>query len=105
MLNTTAWNWGCVHYYYIYSLSKFYSFVDSAKAGFFWAGSTALCLIWAFFRLPETKGLTYAELDLLFEKRVSARDFKKARGQPYTGFGAISLGPEEKAPQSSVEKI
>ena len=33
MLNNTAWNWG-------------------AKTGFFWAGMTALCIVWAFFRLP-----------------------------------------------------
>lgn len=60
MLNPTAWNWG-------------------AKAGFFWAGCTALCLLWAFFRVPETKGLTYAELDLLFEQGVSARQFTQKR--------------------------
>jgi len=53
--------------------------VCRAKAGFFWAGCTALALIWAFFRLPETKGFTFAELDLLYENRVAARDFKKAR--------------------------
>ena len=55
-LNVSAWDWG-------------------AKAGFFWAGSIALCLIWVFFRLPEPRGRTYAELDLLFEQRVSARKF------------------------------
>ncbi|CAD6570669.1 MAG: hypothetical protein TREMPRED_005948 [Tremellales sp. Tagirdzhanova-0007] len=60
MLNSTAWNWG-------------------PKAGFFWAGCSALCLIWAFFRLPETKGLTFAELDLLYENKVPTRKFKDAR--------------------------
>ncbi|ORY23125.1 MFS maltose permease MalP [Naematelia encephala] len=62
MLNSTAWNWG-------------------AKAGFFWAGCTALCLVWAFFRIPETKGFTFAEIDLLFEQKVSARKFTQHRGQ------------------------
>lgn len=36
-----------------------------------------LCLLWAFFRLPETKGFTYAELDQLFENKISARKFTK----------------------------
>ncbi|KAL3455177.1 hypothetical protein BJX64DRAFT_295297 [Aspergillus heterothallicus] len=56
MLNETAWNW-------------------KGKAGFFWAGTCFLCLTWAFFRLPEPKGRTYAELDVLFEQGVSARKF------------------------------
>ncbi|KAE8148634.1 general substrate transporter [Aspergillus avenaceus] len=56
MLNPTAWNW-------------------KSRAGFFWAGICFLCLSWAFFRLPETKGRTYAELDILFERRISARKF------------------------------
>lgn len=35
-----------------------------------------LCLLWAYFRLPETKGRTYAELDIMFELKVPARQFK-----------------------------
>lgn len=57
MLNPTAWNWG-------------------AKTGFFWAGSCLLCAVWTYFRLPEPKGRTYGELDVLFESKVSARKFK-----------------------------
>lgn len=57
MLNTTAWNW-------------------KGKAGFFWAGSCFFCLCWTYFRLPEPKGRTYAELDILFEQGVSARKFR-----------------------------
>ena len=51
----------------------------SAKAGFFWAGSTAVCIVWAYFRLPETKGFTFAEIDMLFEEGVSARRFATVR--------------------------
>jgi len=47
--------------------------------GFFWAGSTALCLVWAYFRLPETKDATFAELDLLYERGVPARRFAAER--------------------------
>jgi MFS transporter, SP family, general alpha glucoside:H+ symporter len=60
MLNPTAWNW-------------------KGKAGFFWAGMCCLCLIWTYFRLPEPKGRTYEELDLLFEQKISARKFKETK--------------------------
>jgi len=45
--------------------------------GFVWGTTGLLCFVWAFFRLPEPKGRTYAELDVLFEKRISARKFKE----------------------------
>jgi MFS transporter, SP family, general alpha glucoside:H+ symporter len=64
MLNPTAWNWG-------------------AKSGFFFAGTCFLCFLWTFFRLPEPKGRTYAELDLLFEQRVPARKFKTTIVDPF----------------------
>ncbi|KAH6646590.1 general substrate transporter [Truncatella angustata] len=57
MLNPTAWNWG-------------------AKSGFFFAGTCFLCLVWTFLRLPEPKGRTFAELDVLFESGVPARKFR-----------------------------
>jgi len=45
------------------------------KLGFFFAGSGGLCLVWAFLEVPETKGRTYEELDILFERGVKAREF------------------------------
>ena len=57
-LNTDALNWG-------------------GKTGLFWAGLCFLCLVWTYFRVPEPKGRTYGELDVLFENHVSARDFRK----------------------------
>lgn len=57
MINPTAWNWG-------------------NYAGFFWAGTTACMWIYHYFRLPEPSGRTFAEMDLLFERRVPARQFK-----------------------------
>ena len=60
MLNPTAWNWG-------------------PKSGYLWAG-TGLCgLVWTYFRLPEPKGRSYGELDILFEERVPARQFKTTK--------------------------
>lgn len=57
-LNPTALNW-------------------RGKACFFFAGTTFLCFIWCFFRLPEPKGLSYLELDILFEKKAKARKFRQ----------------------------
>jgi SP family general alpha glucoside:H+ symporter-like MFS transporter len=36
-----------------------------------------ICLfVWAYYRLPETKGMTPETLDHLFHEKVSARNFK-----------------------------
>ncbi|KAH8880856.1 putative MFS maltose permease [Thozetella sp. PMI_491] len=66
MLNPTAWNW-------------------KGKTGFFWAGICLLCAVYSFFRLPEPRGRTYGELDLLFENKISARQFSKTKVDPVTG--------------------
>jgi SP family general alpha glucoside:H+ symporter-like MFS transporter len=55
-VNPSAWNWG-------------------NYTGFFWAGLCALCCIYVYFRLPEPSGRSFAEMDLLFERKVSARKF------------------------------
>ncbi|KAK5077351.1 hypothetical protein LTR64_005168 [Lithohypha guttulata] len=57
MLNPTAWNWGNF-------------------AGFFWAGTCFLMCVYHYYRLPEPSGRTFAEMDLLFERRIPARQFK-----------------------------
>lgn len=48
------------------------------KTAFIWMATSALTLIWAIFRLPESKGRTYEELDLLFERRLPAWKFAHA---------------------------
>ncbi|ORX36696.1 alpha-glucoside:hydrogen symporter [Kockovaella imperatae] len=58
MMNPLAWGW-------------------KGYAGFFWFVSCVLCWIWSYFRLPECKGRTYRELDILFERHVSARRFRR----------------------------
>ncbi|OQE43682.1 hypothetical protein PENCOP_c003G00713 [Penicillium coprophilum] len=60
MLNVDAWNW-------------------RGKSGFFWGGLCILCLVWSFFRLPEPRGRSYAELDVLFENKVRTREFPRAK--------------------------
>ncbi|KAK6438593.1 hypothetical protein LTR95_005197 [Oleoguttula sp. CCFEE 5521] len=69
MLNPQAWNFG-------------------AKAGFFWAGVGALCTVYTFFRVPEPKGRTYAEMDMLFEAKVSARKFKYTSVENFASTGS-----------------
>jgi SP family general alpha glucoside:H+ symporter-like MFS transporter len=64
MLNPTAGDW-------------------KGKTGFVWGGCAFAFFVWTFFRLPETKGRTFEELDILFMKRVSARDFKKYEVDAY----------------------
>lgn len=43
--------------------------------GFFWGGFAVMVFIWSYFRLPETKGRTFHELDVLFAQGISARKF------------------------------
>jgi SP family general alpha glucoside:H+ symporter-like MFS transporter len=83
MLNPTAWNW-------------------KAKSGFFWAGICFLCLTWTFFRLPEPKGRTYGELDILFERRVQARKFRKADVGPLSS--EVGLTSEMAKSDGDVQK-
>lgn len=56
-----------------------------AKSALFWAGSNIVVTTWQYFRLPEPKGRTYAELDILFERRVSARRFKTTSVDVFRG--------------------
>lgn len=58
MLNSDEGNWG-------------------GKAGFLFGGISFICFLWCFFRLPESRGRTYEELDMLFQSGVPARQFKK----------------------------
>ncbi|KAL1953768.1 hypothetical protein VTO42DRAFT_2299 [Malbranchea cinnamomea] len=46
------------------------------KLGFFFGGLATLSWVWTFFRVPETKGRTYEELDIMFERKVPTRRFK-----------------------------
>jgi SP family general alpha glucoside:H+ symporter-like MFS transporter len=45
------------------------------KAGFIFGGISIICSIWCYFRLPETKGRTFDEIDLMFHREIPARKF------------------------------
>jgi SP family general alpha glucoside:H+ symporter-like MFS transporter len=76
-LGDANWNWG-------------------AKTAFFWSGTCLCVVIWVYFRLPEPKGRTYGELDVLFEQKVSARKFASTQVDPY-GHGVMEMKVTEKA--------
>ena len=46
------------------------------KLGFFFGGLSIPCLLWWYLRVPEMKGRTYEELDIMFERNVKTRQFK-----------------------------
>jgi SP family general alpha glucoside:H+ symporter-like MFS transporter len=47
------------------------------KTGFLTGGINLVLLTWAYFRLPETQGRTFMELDILFSKKeLKTKDFK-----------------------------
>jgi MFS transporter, SP family, general alpha glucoside:H+ symporter len=46
------------------------------KIGFVFAGLGILCFAWSYYRLPETKGRTFRELDIMFERKVATRQFR-----------------------------
>ncbi|KAL5344272.1 hypothetical protein ACLOAV_010776 [Pseudogymnoascus australis] len=58
MLSPTAWDW-------------------KGKSGFFFAGTTFLCLVYCYWRLPETLGLSYLEIDILFERKAKISKFRE----------------------------
>ncbi|KAG6129566.1 hypothetical protein E4U22_004527 [Claviceps purpurea] len=46
------------------------------KSGFMFGAISIVCLVWCYFRLPESRNRTYEELDILFQRRISARKFE-----------------------------
>lgn len=47
------------------------------KIGFIFGSFGIICFVMGFFLFPETKGLTFAELDYLFANKVAAWNFTK----------------------------
>ncbi|KAF1954002.1 maltose permease MAL61 [Byssothecium circinans] len=86
MLNPTAWGWG-------------------AKSSFFWAGTCFCCVVWTYFRLPEPKGRTYGELDILFERRISARKFADTVVEDFNVGKGETNSSTEKEPTAQVEQV
>ncbi|PSN69747.1 alpha glucoside transporter [Corynespora cassiicola Philippines] len=47
------------------------------KCGYVWGGTGLFCWVVAYFYLPEMKGRSYREIDILFKRKVPARQWKK----------------------------
>ncbi|KAJ7144017.1 MFS transporter [Mycena epipterygia] len=73
MLNPSAWAWGNF-------------------TGFFWGGICFLCVVYTYFRVPEPQGRSFAELDLLFEKGVSARKFASTSVDVFDDVSSVGKG-------------
>lgn len=69
MINPSAWDW-------------------QNFAGFLWAAICFCCIIYFYFRVPEPSGRSFAELDVLFERGISARDFAKTKIDIFEAAGS-----------------
>ncbi|KAF3915260.1 hypothetical protein AA313_de0200051 [Arthrobotrys entomopaga] len=89
MINPTAWNW-------------------QKLTAFFWAGICFCSIIYTYFRVPEPSGKSFAELDLLFEKNVSARKFASTNldvfGTEESERAALAIN-KESTPPVYLEKV
>ncbi|KAJ3549930.1 hypothetical protein NM208_g255 [Fusarium decemcellulare] len=47
------------------------------RCGYVWGGTALVCTVMAWIWLPEMKGRSYREIDILFKRRVPARQWKK----------------------------
>ncbi|GAB1741824.1 hypothetical protein NU219Hw_g7230t2 [Hortaea werneckii] len=86
MLNPDSWDWG-------------------AKAGFFWGGSCALCALWTYYRLPEPKRRTYAELDVLFQAKIPARQFASTDVAALNSTLSHTAEPDQQAEKDMCELV
>ncbi|KJK60842.1 MFS transporter sugar porter SP family protein [Aspergillus parasiticus SU-1] len=81
MMNPAAWKW-------------------RGKTGLFWFAFAFLTIFWDYFRLPETKGRTFEELDIMFAAGVPTRKLGKYHVDPYAENVAI----KDRARESPLEK-
>ena len=50
-----------------------------AKCGYVWGGTALVVTVLSYFCIPEMKGRSYRELDILFNRRISARKFAETK--------------------------
>lgn len=49
------------------------------KCGYVWGATGLMCLIVAYFYLPEMKGRSYREIDIMFKRKIPARKWKETQ--------------------------
>ncbi|KAH7374725.1 alpha-glucosides permease MPH2/3 [Plectosphaerella cucumerina] len=73
-----AWGWGML-------------------AGWFYFGCCVIYAVWLWFKLPETKNRSFAELEYLFQKKVPARKFAKHPVDVFENISAeASMGDKDR---------
>ncbi|KAH8429920.1 uncharacterized protein LDX57_007593 [Aspergillus melleus] len=80
MMNPIAWNW-------------------RGKTGFFWFVAAFLTFVWGYFRLTETKGRTFEELDIMFAAGVPTKIFGRYHVDAYAENVAIKDRAREGPPE------
>ena len=75
------------------------------KSGLFWMGCGLVCFVWVFFRLPETGGFSFAELDILFANKVSARKFKSTTINERIAFHTKDTVADGPVPDDDAKEI
>lgn len=110
MLNPTAWNWqNFAGFFWVCRLPLSPSLETCADSCVLQAGSCFLCFVYTFFRLPEPRGRTFAELDVLFEHRIVARKFENTHvdvwQEEIDGHGVMNSYQEKVAASHVNEKV
>ncbi|KAK9372092.1 uncharacterized protein V1513DRAFT_466954 [Lipomyces chichibuensis] len=62
---------------------------------FVWGGAALLTFKWAYFRLPETRGRSYEELDILFAKNIPAWKFSMYQVDAYDEQQTVQLSAND----------
>jgi SP family general alpha glucoside:H+ symporter-like MFS transporter len=62
-----------------------------------------LSFLWSYFRLPEPKGLSAGEIDVLFERGVSARKFSTIKADPFRSAN-LKVAVDGEEAQHTTEK-
>jgi SP family general alpha glucoside:H+ symporter-like MFS transporter len=76
----------------------------AGMTGFFYAGLTVLLILFMYFMLPETSDRSFAELDVLFENKVSARKFHKTNVDQFSGHSTMIQADDSSDAASVGEK-
>ncbi|KAK7970404.1 MFS transporter- SP family- general alpha glucoside:H+ symporter [Apiospora saccharicola] len=71
ILNPTAWNL-------------------RGKGGFLWVDFCLISFTRAYYRLPDPRGLSAGEMDVLFQQKVPARQFTKVKADPFRSVNAVA---------------
>ncbi|KAJ1329345.1 Monosaccharide transporter [Microdochium nivale] len=72
-----------------------------AKVFYIWGGLCTCCFVYAYFLIPETKGLTLEQVDRMFEETTPR---KSAKWVPSTTY-ASQMGMTEKSAVKNVETV